>query len=1105
MRFLLVILFSMPLWALSNAVTIQEKSGTTQTNRVVTIPRFFADKEVCLNPRPYSGGSPVAYWQTNVKSRWPSDASCVGGYVKFALITVEIPSLNGNGAVAVEFRGDASPSSAFSPRGKQDYLNFNTGSGAGSWGARITTGVGGLTDSVSARDMIGDDQYQVLEDGPLRTTLLVREGPEAVSGATTRTTSFGYQCTANCVGPYATSTWIHNPDYNSIRPSFVVTFYSPHTGAGSVEVDYLLDNAWMDRAQDQRLESVAIYNGAGEKNACYTSPAAFSLSFRSRMFETCWDVAPPAINIDFNRAYVTYSKVTPAYGLDYTIGQSGISAEVADFNASDQGATVKPANAPDMGWGQQTDRGGSTGGSSPIIGWVSRWNTRYLESFDYALVPVVLGNAKALMHAPYLYLENNSTSVYHDGDTAKAFGRMVSIDARRMWGSSTTTSPASPDAARSPHGDIVNTACAAPNCMVTCVAGGVISCNVYVYGVKNGGSVWGMDQAHSNNEFFVSYLFTGKRVYLEGLWTMATLSMAYGYPDDPIPATQYYGRWGRRGIQIDPYQTPRGTAWGLRNIGMAAVLSDDGSVEKAYFQEKLDYNLEAHEGRFAITNGHFPPSNSSCAGFSRTAETSIWRMYRCWGESNWSNPLYFPIRHYVGLYGAAGSYSSMAANGNGMFTEMYWVTVLAWLRGVGEKATYIHQAAAINAMHLFADPARTGGNPAFSFTQGQGESNGTDTNYLQRWADVKAAYIDSAPLSTDIGPTDTIIQLPTVGDLQTNNLELGWKAGTYWKIDDEIVFSPASDVSRYKVVSAVDAALDRLTTSTAHGYLNGQLVRVWTNGTLDSGIIGNSHCLPFLAGGALDNNCNLWVKVIDTTTVELYDDAALTNKIDLKGDGSMYLYTGTLGATPPYALIRGALGTTAAPHSQGALAVLHPIVPDALEDSDPSGGHGYYYVSGLASAVDYDVTTPAEGTGKIITARRAFDLVDQTVRNQNMLGSNIGNCASARLSLINCDNPQWAIRPRPLVRKVHVFPTAAAVKLYYIAPDGNACKVGLSTTPFVSTDDAGDTLDGQSNPARMYQAAGLTSGTTFYYRITCGPLGGAGRVNGTVRTSRGIQ
>ena len=176
MRLVLALLLSMPAWALSNAVRIQEKSGSDQTNRVVMIPRYFADKEICLNPRPYNAGSAMTYWQTNVKTRWPADGNCSGGYVRFALITVEIPTLTANSTFAIEFRSDAATASSGSGLAKQQMLDFDAGGGAGSWGAKISTGVATLTDAVSARDMIGNDHYQVLASGPLLTMVLVREG-----------------------------------------------------------------------------------------------------------------------------------------------------------------------------------------------------------------------------------------------------------------------------------------------------------------------------------------------------------------------------------------------------------------------------------------------------------------------------------------------------------------------------------------------------------------------------------------------------------------------------------------------------------------------------------------------------------------------------------------------------------------------------------------------------------------------------------------------------------------------------------------------------------------------------------------------------------------
>ena len=312
-------------------------------------------------------------WQSDVKTRWPSDQNCAAGYVKFALITLE--HAVSQRPLTVEFRAVASPASEGSGLTKQGMLDFATAEGV--WGAKLTAEVGGVSHSISARTMLGDDQYQVLESGPLRTSVLVREAPDAVNRSATRNTSFGFRCSANCVAPYANAQWGEgSPEYSSLRPSFVVTFYTSRAAgvAGNqVEVDYLLDNAWMDRAQDQRIEHFSALKGAAESDACYTAPAPFVVPFRSRVFESCWAPAAPGIQIDFNRAYVTYSKVTPAYGLNYTVGSSAIALEVDTFNASDRGATTTPAIAPQMGWGEFSDQGGAAGGGQSVLGWTPRW------------------------------------------------------------------------------------------------------------------------------------------------------------------------------------------------------------------------------------------------------------------------------------------------------------------------------------------------------------------------------------------------------------------------------------------------------------------------------------------------------------------------------------------------------------------------------------------------------------------------------------------------------------------------------------------------------------------------------------------------------------
>ena len=206
MKLAIFILASCPLWALSNAVTIQEKSGTTQTNRVLTIPRYFAQDEICQYPRPYNDltSAFVTNWQVDIKTRWPVDSICSGGAAKYALITIEITLAASSTNNVIEFQNSSSSSSGGSALTQSQMLNFNTGSGAGSWGAGWSATTGGVTESCliastvpcDARAMIGAGMWKYLEQGPLRTSVLVREASDDQNGDTARTTSLGWQCTA---------------------------------------------------------------------------------------------------------------------------------------------------------------------------------------------------------------------------------------------------------------------------------------------------------------------------------------------------------------------------------------------------------------------------------------------------------------------------------------------------------------------------------------------------------------------------------------------------------------------------------------------------------------------------------------------------------------------------------------------------------------------------------------------------------------------------------------------------------------------------------------------------------------------------------------------
>jgi len=97
------------------------------------------------------------------------------------------------------------------------------------------------------------------------------------------------------------------------------------------------------------------------------------------------------------------------------------------------------------------------------------------------------------------------------------------------------------------------------------------------------GSYFSVDSAHQASLAYVPYLLSGDFYYLEemGFWAarnMVQLNYAYR----------------KRARAIITGQV-RGVAWALRNHVHAAALYPDGSRGKAYFEAKLDSNLEYHK------------------------------------------------------------------------------------------------------------------------------------------------------------------------------------------------------------------------------------------------------------------------------------------------------------------------------------------------------------------------------------------------------------------------------------------------------------------------------------------------------------------------------
>jgi hypothetical protein len=194
---------------------------------------------------------------------------------------------------------------------------------------------------------------------------------------------------------------------------------------------------------------------------------------------------------------------------------------------------------------------------------------------------------------------------------------------------------------------------------------------------------------------------------------------------------------------------------------------------------------------------------------------------------------------------------------------------------------------------------------------------------------------------------------------------------------------------------------------------------------------------------------------------------------------------------------RGALGTIARAHAAGATferLFLRPA--DAFVMSKESG---QYDQSTGASSIAYDITVPDSVTGKPLTGARAFEVMQglQPYRNWN---SDTGCSTVSSNAARNCMNWMWSIIPPHTIDDVQVLAATTSALLTWTAPDTNACRVGVGGSAFSSSDDTGDTTVASGPAARTYSASGLASGTSYFYRITCGPGGGTARASGTFST-----
>jgi hypothetical protein len=496
------VLFAQP----SNRITI---TGAAQAGRPFTISRVFAKGEILNFPRARVAGTPVQT-QADVKTRWPD------GSVQHAMISflADVPS----GSLVVDFVNQANGNNT-GEMTRSAMLSAN-------WGAQMDL-TNGSTLTANARQILtdwagttADKRVTYWLKGPICTQVILED----------RSPTLKYD-----LG------W---DTHKSLHPIFVVTFY-PGYPAGT-RVEMIVENMWNTKLQDQRY-AVSLKTGTALTQV-YSKPAFTHYAY-TRWRKDFWSgTAPSAVNIDYNSAYLTHSRVLPNFDLTKTVPSSAIDNDASDFASSDKGDI--------NGHGMWLKYMPQTGGRDDI-GLFPAWTVRYLYTFSSKAYPVMLGNGAVSGHVPLHVREADPNLRFDDQRAVEAFGRTISVDARPSGG------PAEVGTVSDSHG-------------------------------------WTLDMAHEGSYAFIPYIITGDWYFLEELYQWAAYVTSLGDPT----STEFWGRHGSWGILPHALQT-RGVAWGLRELAHAAFAAPDGTPEKTYFRQKLNNNIAVREGEQNIKDGAF--------------------------------------------------------------------------------------------------------------------------------------------------------------------------------------------------------------------------------------------------------------------------------------------------------------------------------------------------------------------------------------------------------------------------------------------------------------------------------------------------------------------
>lgn len=357
-----------------NSLLITEPLGINRTNFPIQFARPFIKGEIANYPEIMIEGANLSQ-QVNVKQRHDD------GSVKHAIFNIILDSLPANSSLIAMFKNKATSDNT--PLTKEEML-----SDALNFDAKMQFTFDEEV-SVSARDMINSGHYEPWLQGPIATSIIVKD----------HSIDRLYDVGAD--------------SHKSIRPIFMITFW-PTLSAYTVR--YLAENINSEALQDQRYNFVLTL-GTDEDQVYSKSELFHPAMTRWTKQYSSSEKFNQALSINHNIEYLAKTKAVPNFDHNRNVPTNIITQDWEKWQN-------KTSDLYDVGLWQHRM---SIAGGRPDIGLYPSWVVKWLYTGDWRHQIIATKQAELSAAWPIHIREGRGDLLFDHQNTTNALGRIISM------------------------------------------------------------------------------------------------------------------------------------------------------------------------------------------------------------------------------------------------------------------------------------------------------------------------------------------------------------------------------------------------------------------------------------------------------------------------------------------------------------------------------------------------------------------------------------------------------------------------------------------------------------------------------------------------------